>query len=216
VNLRVGTVVTAGVIVMTAAITLLTIPGPTEAQDDAPVVTYISPAEGDVISAPAFAIQMCFAEPVNIRDLPDNGDFSFQVTPPEPDSFPLGSRIVFQPDAYGVAVYANNADADTPNGEWTFSYRVTNPDTLTPTEGEVHYVVDPDGEELPQATPPSCEPGSTPNPQDQSSPVNTDDGGNGGDDDGDINLLIVLIAVGVVALLVVAAGVLMVRRRTNS
>ena len=155
-NLKISALATA-VATIAVAVSLLAPSQSTDAQDDAPVITYLSPNEGDVIKEPAFAIQMCFEEPVNIRDLPDNGDFKFQVTPPAPDGFPLGARIVFQPDGLGVAIYANNADAETPEGEWTFSYRVTNPDTLTPTEGEIHYTVDPDGEEFPQATPPSTD-----------------------------------------------------------
>jgi hypothetical protein len=123
-------------------------------EDDAPVVTFQNPKPGDVISEPAFGLQMCFEKPVNILDLDKGGDFNFSLKPPE--DFPLGLRIVFQPDGYGLTVYPNNNDADPVEGEWALSYRLTAPDTLTPTEGETVYTVDPDGEPFPQVTPPPC------------------------------------------------------------
>ena len=122
---------------------------------DAPVITFLNPGPGDVISAPAFAVQFCFAAPVNILDAPDGGDFSISVKPPE--GFGLGLRSVFQSDGLGVAVYANNADADPPEGVWTVKYRFTAPVTLTALEGEFTFAVDPDeGRHIPQATPPQC------------------------------------------------------------
>ena len=122
---------------------------------DAPVITFLNPEPGDVISEPAFAIQFCFAAPVNILDPPDAGDFSISVTPPE--HFGLGLRSVFQRDGQGLAVYANNADADTPEGIWTVQYRFTAPVTLTALEGEFTFTVDPDkGRDIPRATPPPC------------------------------------------------------------
>lgn len=152
-------------VLLAAVAALLVLPrssaGTVEAQeDDAPVVTFLNPEPGDVLSEPAFGLQMCFESPVNILDLDKGGDFNFSLTPPA--DFPLGLRIVFQPDGYGLVVYPNNNDAEVKEGDWTFSYRLTAPDTLTPTEGEVIYTVDPDGEPFPQVTPPSCtETGST-------------------------------------------------------
>ena len=123
--------------------------------DDAPVITLLNPGPGDVISEPAFAIKFCFAAPVNILDPPDGGDFSMSVTPPE--GFGLGLRSVFQYDGQGLDVYANNADADLPEGVWTVKYRFTAPVTLTVLEDEFTFTVDRDeGRHIPQATPPPC------------------------------------------------------------
>jgi hypothetical protein len=122
---------------------------------DAPVITFLNPGPDDVISEPAFAIQFCFAAPVNILDPAEGGDFSMSVTPP--DDFGLGLRSVFQHDGQGLAVYANNADADTPEGVWTVKYRFTAPVTLTALESEFTFTVDADeGRDIPQATPPPC------------------------------------------------------------
>lgn len=122
---------------------------------DAPMIKFLNPGQGDVISEPAFAIQFCFAAPVNILDPPDGGDFSMSVIPP--DGFGLGLRSVFQHDGYGLAVYANSAGADILDGVWTVKYRFTAPVTLTALEGEVTFTVDPEeGRHIPQATPPPC------------------------------------------------------------
>ncbi|HUF54821.1 MAG TPA: hypothetical protein VMR52_13810 [Dehalococcoidia bacterium] len=199
---------------------------PTSAQeDDAPVLTFSNPAQGVTIREPAFFIQMCFEEPVNILDLDKGGDFHFSLTPPE--TFPLGLRIVFQPDGQGLAIYANNADADVTEGEWNLEYRLTAPETLTPLEGTLTWTVDPDGEEVPQATPPPCIEGgftatpgagdgptpppviTTPTPDGDDTPSVTSGSGEGEDDDDDdpdILLLALLTisaaaAVGVIALI---------------
>lgn len=186
---------------------------------DVPVITLLNPGPGDVISEPAFAIHFCFAAPVNILDPPD-ADFNISVTPPE--HFGLGLRNVFQRDGQGLAVYANNADADTPEGVWTVEYRFTAPVTLTPLEGEFTFTVNADeGRDFPQATPPSClasgetatpgldgtdptdDPGTeTDTPTPSAAPASGD-----GDDDGADILLIALLAaaiaggVGLVALI---------------
>jgi hypothetical protein len=177
-------------------------------EDDAPVVTFQNPKPGDVFREPAFGLQMCFEKPVNILDLDKGGDFNFSLKPPE--DFPLGLRIVFQPDGYGLTVYPNNNDADPAEGEWTLSYRLTAPDTLTPTEGELVYTVDPDGEPFPQVTPPPCAengftstPGSggTPPPivitaSGTAGPSASAEPGLDDDDDGPDILLLALLTIG--------------------
>jgi hypothetical protein len=136
----------------------LAYPGPsTHAQpaaaDPQPQLVYQSPQEGAVLNQPPFAIQLCFASPINIKDLDKGGDFAFAVT--EPDGIGLGSRDVFQSDGYGITVYAANPIGD-PAGHWLFHYRVTSPDAKAALEGDINYSVDPDGSSAPQETPPPC------------------------------------------------------------
>lgn len=106
-----------------------------------------------MLAEPPFVVQMCFPTQVNIKDKDKGGDFDFSWT--LPDRTGLGSRIVFQPDAYGVAVYPGSTTAQT-RGEWTFHWRVTDPQTLEPSEGDVHFSVSPSGNPIPRVTPPSC------------------------------------------------------------
>jgi hypothetical protein len=42
---------------------------PARAADPQPVLVYQNPAEGQVLQQAAFGIQLCFASPVNIKDL---------------------------------------------------------------------------------------------------------------------------------------------------
>jgi hypothetical protein len=126
---------------------------PAHAADPQPVLVYQDPAEGQVIQQPAFGIQLCFASPVNFKDLDKGGDFAFTVI--EPDGLHLGSRDVFQPDGYGVTIYPG-APIGEATGQWKFQFRVTSPDAQSALEGDINYTVDPNGTPLPQATPPTC------------------------------------------------------------
>ena len=132
---------------LAAVLVALLTPGLSRSQvEDPPRLTFSSPADGATISEPPFAIQLCFAEPLSTRDLFEGDDF-FVVT--SPGDFRRGHRTVFQGDGYGVAIYANNADDETPEGEWKVDYHVSSPDTLASTEGQIVFTVDPDGEKLP-------------------------------------------------------------------
>lgn len=224
---------TLAVASLAAVLLALLAPGRSEGQtDDAPVLTFSSPANGATISEPPFVIQLCFAEPVSTRDLHDSPDF-FIVT--APGEFPLGHLAMFQGDGNGVAIYANNADADTPEGEWRVDYHVSSPDTLAATEGQIVFTVDPDGEKLPQATPPRClesgftaTPGPSPSeterpvsttvpPEGTETPAPTEEPANEEGDDGLDALLIVVLVLGAgggVALIAVI-GYLARRRRTQ-
>ena len=199
---------------------------------DDPVVTFSSPADGATISEPPFAIQLCFAQPVSTQDLIDGDDF-FIVT--APGGSRLGLKTVFQGDGFGVAVYANNADADTPEGEWTVDYHVSSPDLAAATEDQIAFTVGPAGDDLPQATPPRClQSGFTatpgPSPSETEPPVTTtapaeatdtpsptEVPDNDDSDDGSDTLLIVLIVLagaGGIALIALI-GYLTRRRRTQ-
>lgn len=119
-----------------------------------PVLVYQNLKDGDTITEPAFVIQLCFADPINIKDLHLGGDFAFGVT--QPDNLGLGHRDVFQPDGYGIAVYPGNPASSNTTGEWTFTYRVTSPDAQHATTATIKYTVDPDGQSIPRETPPAC------------------------------------------------------------
>ncbi len=123
------------------------------AADPQPVLVYQNPAEGAVLQQAAFGIQLCFASPVNIKDLDKGGDFSFSVT--EPDGLGLGNRDVFQPDGFGITIYPGSPIGNTA-GQWKFHYRLTSPDAKSALEGDINYTVDPNGSPVPHATPPAC------------------------------------------------------------
>jgi hypothetical protein len=133
--------------------------GPAIAQADEPVINHQYPEEGSTLKEPAFVLQLCFEEPVNVNDLDKGGDFRFSLT--SPDNKGLGMRIVFQPDGYGLAIFPGRPiDESAVEGEWTWEYRVT--DGAQPAdaiEGEVKFSVSPsatDGEDIISATPPAC------------------------------------------------------------
>jgi hypothetical protein len=217
-------------------LTLLGQENSVQAQEgNAPVLVYQNIEEGQTFSAPVFVVQLCFQDPINIKDLDKGGDFEFSLT--APDDFGLGLRIVFQPDGQGVSIYPGEPPGETV-GEWSFKWRVTDPDDLTPAEGEIKYVVDPDGEPAPSATPPSCvaEGGTatpsgeetpagtgpatrsvistpTPEPTPEASPGEGEDGDAGEDEDDDNTVELVLITLGVLAALAVAGLVFYLVRR---
>lgn len=202
-------------LVLVGGIAPVLTPDEGQAQEgDPPEITLLSPGPDETITEPAFGIQMCFSAPVNILDQHLGGDFDFSLTPPE--TFPVGLRIVFQTDGYGLVVYPNNNDVETPEGEWLFTYRLTAPETLAVTEGEYTWTVDPSGEELPQATPPDCLPsgetasagtdstrnasatGALSTPALSGSP-GSDGSIDEGDDDGPDILLLALLTIGAAA-----------------
>jgi len=162
------------------------------------------PADGDVLNEPPAILQLCFKEPVNILDLDKGGDFRFSVMTPAGQG--LGLRIVFQPDGLGVGIHPGYPTPPL-EGEWTFNWRVTEPQTLEPASGTIKFTVSPDGSPLPDKAPTPC--GGTPfpdvTPEPGSLTVDEDDGGTS-------TLLVVIIAaaaLGGAALLVL----LVVRRR---
>lgn len=189
-----------------------------------PELIYIFPKDGATLAEAPTHIQLCFAKPVNIHDLDKGGDFRFRVI--MPDATLLGLRIVFQTDGYGVVIYPGPGPSGaSPNGEWTFEWRVTEPPpaaspaagespaptpaaTLKAAEGTATFTVDPTGEPAPQETPPPCSPGATPGPG--QTPEPTGDEEDGGPD----ILFLALITTAAVAGAVVLGGFLyLVRQR---
>lgn len=170
------------------------------ARAQTPEIIFNFPREGDVLAEPPLVLQMCFKEPINIRDLDKGGDFRFRLVPPH--GVPLGMRIVFQTDGYGVAIYPGTA-VGTTEGTWTFDYRVTSAETLEPLEGTITFEVAEGGEPILQPEPPPCtptgpadrtpevvSPGTSPG---QGTPV--EGGDSGGDDSGPDVLLLSLLTV---------------------
>jgi hypothetical protein len=143
---------------------------------------------------------MCFKEPINIRDLDKGGDFRFRLVPPH--GVPLGMRIVFQTDGYGVAIYPGTAEG-TSEGTWTFDYRVTSAETLDPLEGTITFEVREGGEPILQPTPPPCtpsgladvRPGVSPGAGREETPAPGTEDGSGGNGGGPDVLLLSLLTV---------------------
>jgi hypothetical protein len=119
-----------------------------------PEIVYQFPEDGDVLAEAPPVLQMCWKEPVNVKDLDKGGDFRFRLV--RPDRVGLGMRIVFQPDGYGVAIYPGSAQTDPPEGEWVWDYRVVDAATGDPLEGSVRFTVQADGDAVILSTPPSC------------------------------------------------------------
>jgi hypothetical protein len=193
------------------------------ARAEQPEITRQYPEEGAVLKEPALVLQMCFKNPVDVRDLPplDEGDFHFTLT--RPDGRALGMRIVFQPDGYGVAIYPGTAETEPPEGEWTWDYRVVDRATDEALEGRVTYSVNAaEGEDILQPPPDAClAEGAT---NQATAPVVTDpatsatpsNGNSNGDDDPGA-LTLALIAAGIAAAGLAAAVVaFLIRRRPGS
>ena len=188
--------------IVTAAALLLVIWSPTGAQ---PEVTFLFPTDGDTLAEPPSAIHLCFASAVNIKDLDEGGDFSFRVF--EPTGRGLGLRIVFQPDGFGVDIYPGVPEE--PEGEWTFEWRATDPDTLEPAEGAIRYTVGPGGDPPPDKPFSRCGGGSSPSTT-SPTPASADDGAAEGSD----GLWIGLIAAAALAgAAVLGLALYLVRRR---
>lgn len=135
--------------------------GSDAAHADEPVIVYQNLNEGDVLSEPPYVIQMCFSRPIDIRDQPDGGDWDFNIITPQGQG--SGNRIVFQPDAYGVAMYpvappSLPAIPTQAGGAWAFSYRVADQESGDTIAGNVTFTISGDAEAIPRATPPACVP----------------------------------------------------------
>jgi len=178
------------------------------AADAKPQVTFVFPAEGDKLAEPPQIIHMCFASPVNTKDLDKGGNFSFSVA--MPDGRGLGLRIVFQPDGYGLEVHPG-LPGDPPEGQWTFKWRVTDPETLAPATGTVNFTVSPEGSPLPEEPLSRCAPGGE--PPTFKTPTSAAAEKDGGDED---TSPLYLIAAGlVIAVAVLGLVFYLIRRRTG-
>jgi len=130
-----------------------------------PTVTFMFPHDGDILGEPPTVLQICFAEPIDIRDLSKGGDYDFVVI--QPAGMHLGLRIVFQLDGYGVAVYPGRPLGNS-EGAWKFDWRIRDASTLNPLAGAVTFQVQPGGTPALKANPPDCT--ATGRPQPTASP----------------------------------------------
>lgn len=180
----------AGIVVLTlvASALLLSRPSAIEAQPEA---TLIFPEDGALLAEPPPILHICFDSPVNTRDLDKGGDFRFRVL--MPDDRGLGLRIIFQPDGFGIDIQPGIPE-DPPQGEWTFQWRVTDPDTLEPTEGVVKFTVNPNGSPVPKEPLERCTGPSTPVPGATATPAV-----DAGEDDDGIGTVLLVIIVAAVA-----------------
>jgi hypothetical protein len=213
--------VLAGLVFSTGALTPST--GPAHAEE--PEIIFQFPEDGDVIAEPPLVLQMCFQNPVDVRDEPplDEGDFEFSLI--RPDGISLGMRIVFQPDGYGVAIYPGVAEEEPPEGEWTWEYRVVDRESLDPLEGTVTFSTSAaEGEQILQPTPPAClGEGATQVPtgdaatEDETPDATPDEGEDDDDDDGGLGVLeLALITIGIAAVAAVVGGIAyLIRRRVG-
>lgn len=157
----------AGLAIVAVALAAMSIvPG---ADADEPVITYIYPRDGDVFSEPLQVIQICFEEPIDVRDLPPRDEGDFQFTLQRPGGLNVGMRIVFQGNGYGVAVYPGIIDEGF-EGEWTLSYTVRDAESLEPVSGVIRWEVEAGGQPIITPTPQMCPTEGTPIPEATATP----------------------------------------------
>ena len=185
-----------------AALSLSTAPSAAEE----PEVTLIYPGEGAVLAERPPVIRMCFADPIDIRDLDAGGDFEFGVV--SPDERRPGLRISFQPDGLGVDIFVGELEA-VPEGEWTFGWLVLDAETGAAATGTTSFVVVAQGSPVPDEPPQACPGSQTPNAG--ASPSPAADGRGRGSDDG-VDVLVVVLAVGGPSLGAFALALFLYRR----
>lgn len=202
-----GIALTSGVVAACAASALLLRSGAVQA--DEPEITYVYPANGAVLAEPPVVFQMCFKDPINVKDLPplDEGDYRMAVV--KPDGSPASNNTNFQANGFGLTMRANTAGA--PEGEWTWVYRVVDADSDDSLEGEITFVTNAaEGEEVPQSSPSQClaqgatiQPTAPPEQTDDrpgTTPASGTGGGESSDNDADPSVLeMALLTIGVAA-----------------
>ncbi|MFQ5471613.1 MAG: hypothetical protein ACE5FA_01840 [Dehalococcoidia bacterium] len=196
-----------------------------DAAADEPEITFQYPKpEGDVFSEPLQVIQICFAQPVDVRDKPPGGEGDFNFKIERPDGLGLGMRIVFQANGYGVAIYPGILDEGF-EGDWALNYEVRDAASLDRLSGRITWEVQSGGEPVITPTPAVCptsgEPPSTPidnpngTPAVSETPSSTPDGAGALDADGDVDILkLALLTVGAAggAAVIVLIGYLLRKR----
>lgn len=154
-----------------------------------PVLTEVTPPDGQSLDAPPESFRLCFSEPVQLES-PDQ--FSFVLT--MPDGRTPGSRTEFESDGSCVTVDVGTTE-DVPAGIWTLDWTVHAQSDGSEGSGEVAVQVGGDF-------------GLTPGPDAPETPETTADDGGGGSD----WWVIVAVVAGLALGLVVAAGVISVVR----
>jgi len=164
-----------------------------------PEVTYQFPADGAILEERPPAIQVCFGNPIDVRDLDKGGEFRFAVR--APGGMQLGHRAIFQPDGYGVVVQPGVPEEA--EGEWTFEWHVRDRESEDPADGTIRFSVAARGDPVIAAEPPPCTSETTPSaersPGDSGEP--NDGGGTAEPEEGDGPdvLLLALLTTGAAA-----------------
>ena len=171
-----------------------------------------------------YGLQLCFAEPVDVRDTDKEGLHEFTVR--GPGGTQLAMRVVFQPDGFGVTVFPGLAPEPV-EGPWTFDWLVRDADSLEEASGAINFQIAQGGSPIPTEPLPSCT-GGTPGsqqsppagttPADQTTAVATATPGaaeNADENDGGLSTAAIIgIIAGAVAAVVLGCGaVLYLRRR---
>ena len=193
-----------------------------EAHADEPEITFQYPKDGDVFLEPLLVIQVCFAEPIDVRDLPPQGEGEFKFDMDRPDGLGVGMRIVFQPNGYGATIYPGLVDENR-EGLWGLTFQIRDRESLDTLNHTISWQVESGGASVITPTPAVCpttgEPPMTPIDDPDTTPVATDEPGGEGDlDEGsDVDVLeLALLTVGAAG----GAGVLLligyvIRRRVG-
>ena len=227
---------------LTVAFALVHQLAPPSALAQAPQVVSQFPEEGAVLAEqPAFfpatpptpeepipavaryGLQLCFAEPLDVRDTDKEGLHEFTVRGPSETQ--LAMRVVFQPDGFGVTVFPGLAPEPV-EGPWTFDWLVRDADSLEEASGAINFEIAQGGSPIPTERLPACT--GTPGTQ-QSPPAGTTSAAqttagatatpgaaeNADESDGGLSTgAIIGIIVGAVAAVVLGCGaVLYLRRR---
>jgi hypothetical protein len=100
-----------------------------------------------------YGLQLCFAEPVDVRDSDKGGLHEFTVR--GPSGTQLAMRVVFQPDGFGVTVFPGLAP-EPAEGQWTFDWLVRDADSLEEASGTIHFEIAQGGSPVPTESLPSC------------------------------------------------------------
>lgn len=191
---------------------------------DEPEITFQWPPEdGLIFNEPLEVIQICFREPIDVRDKPPIGEGEFTFDMDRPDGLGVGMRIVFQANGYGVAVYPGIVDQNI-EGQWGISFEVRDAESLEHLTGGITWQVrEATGQPIITPTPAVCpttgDPPTTPidDPDETDAPTVTPEGNgdNGLDEDSDVDILeLALLTVGASggAAVIVLIGFLIRRR----
>jgi hypothetical protein len=173
------------------------------ASAEEPDVTYQFPPDGAVLEDRPPAVQLCFRDPIDVRDLDKGGEFRFAIR--APGGTQLGHRAIFQPDGLGVVVQPGLVQE--PEGDWTFEWNVRDRESEDAGEGTIRFAVAPGGDPVIAAEPPVCTrettPGAEPSPRDTAEATPNDGTIEPEEGDGPDVLLLALLTTGAAA----AAGV---------
>ncbi|MCH8813871.1 MAG: hypothetical protein IH957_02060 [Chloroflexi bacterium] len=199
-------IVTISVAFLAAVLGAFLIAGsPHEAAADEPEITFqYPPPEGGVYAETLQVIQICFAQPVDVRDKPPAGDGAFEFDIDRPDGLGLGMRIVFQANGYGVAIYPGLLDEGF-EGPWALNFEVRDAGSLDVLSGRLAWEIQTGGDPVITPTPAVCptsgDPPSTPidDPDGTPGASESPDGTDGLDEDDDVDVLkLVLLTLGAV------------------